>query len=131
MGQQCRPHTSAGEAPTPTALQQQSVGPDGWLARMAAMASSQRPAFSAMPLRDQRLKEIAHSSISSIAPNYEPIKISSKPFSSRLTRSTLDAVGITGYSPAAPAIGAPQSATRAGFARTGMSDSKLSPHWPA
>lgn len=44
---------------------------------------------------------------------------------------TLDAVGITGHSPAAPAIAATESATWAGFARTGMPDNKAIPHWPA
>jgi len=44
---------------------------------------------------------------------------------------TLDATGITGHSPAAPAIAATESATWAAFARTGMPDNKLIPHWPA
>jgi para-nitrobenzyl esterase len=44
---------------------------------------------------------------------------------------TLDAVGTTGHSPAAPAIAAAESATWAGFARTGMPDNKAIPHWPA
>jgi hypothetical protein len=44
---------------------------------------------------------------------------------------TLDAVGITGHSPAAPAIAAAESATWAGFARTGMPDNKAIPHWRA
>src|SRR5271165_1991183 len=44
---------------------------------------------------------------------------------------TLNAVGITGHSPAAPAIAAAESATWAGFARTGMPDNKAISHWPA
>jgi para-nitrobenzyl esterase len=44
---------------------------------------------------------------------------------------TLDATGITGHSPAAPAIAAMESATWAAFARTGTPDNKLIPHWPA
>jgi para-nitrobenzyl esterase len=43
---------------------------------------------------------------------------------------TLDATGITGHSPAAPPIAATESATWAAFARTGMPDNKLIPHWP-
>ena len=37
----------------------------------------------------------------------------------------------TGCSPAAPPIAATESATWATFARTGMPDNKLIPHWPA
>ncbi len=44
---------------------------------------------------------------------------------------TLDAVGTTGHSPAAPAIAAAELATWAGFARTGMPDNKAIPLWPA
>ena len=44
---------------------------------------------------------------------------------------TLDTVGIAGHSPAALAIAATESATWAGFARTGMPDNKAIPHWPA
>jgi len=44
---------------------------------------------------------------------------------------TLAATGITGNSPAAPAIAAAESATWAAFARTGMPDNKAIPHWPA
>jgi para-nitrobenzyl esterase len=44
---------------------------------------------------------------------------------------TLDAIGITGHSPAAPAIAAAESATWAGFARTSMPDNKAIAHWPA
>jgi para-nitrobenzyl esterase len=44
---------------------------------------------------------------------------------------TLDAVGITGHSPAAGAIAATESTTWAGFARAGIPDNKLIPHWPA
>ena len=44
---------------------------------------------------------------------------------------TLDAVGITGHSPAAQPIAALESATWAGFARTGIPDNKAIPHWPA
>jgi para-nitrobenzyl esterase len=44
---------------------------------------------------------------------------------------TLDVVGIAGHSPAALAIAATESATWAGFARTGMPDNKAIPHWPA
>src|SRR5262249_43590548 len=44
---------------------------------------------------------------------------------------TLDAVGITGHSPAAQPIAAAESATWAGFARTGIPDNKAIPHWPA
>jgi len=43
---------------------------------------------------------------------------------------TLDAVGITGYSPAAPPIAAAESSTWASFAGTGMRDNKAIPHWP-
>jgi para-nitrobenzyl esterase len=43
---------------------------------------------------------------------------------------TLDAVGISGHSPAAPPIAAAESATWAGFAGTGMPDNKAIPHWP-
>jgi para-nitrobenzyl esterase len=43
---------------------------------------------------------------------------------------TLDATGITGPSPAALAIAATESATWAAFARSGMPDNKLIPHWP-
>ena len=39
---------------------------------------------------------------------------------------TLDAVGITGHSPAAPAIAAAESATWAAFARTGVPDNRRS-----
>lgn len=39
---------------------------------------------------------------------------------------TLDAVGITGYSPAAPPIAAAESATWASFARTGMAITRRS-----
>jgi para-nitrobenzyl esterase len=44
---------------------------------------------------------------------------------------TIAAVGITGHSPAAPAIAAVESATWARFARTGTPDDKAIPHWPA
>ncbi|HEX3952014.1 MAG TPA: carboxylesterase/lipase family protein [Stellaceae bacterium] len=44
---------------------------------------------------------------------------------------TLDAVGITGGSPAAPPIAAAESASWAAFARTGSPDNKAIPHWPA
>jgi para-nitrobenzyl esterase len=44
---------------------------------------------------------------------------------------TLAATGITGKSPAAPPIAAAESATWAGFARTGTPDNKAIPHWPA
>ena len=44
---------------------------------------------------------------------------------------TLDAVGITGHAPAAPAIAAAELATWAGFARAGTPDNKAIPHWPA
>jgi para-nitrobenzyl esterase len=44
---------------------------------------------------------------------------------------TLDAVGITGNAPAAPAIAAAESATWASFARAGTPDNKAIPHWPA
>jgi len=44
---------------------------------------------------------------------------------------TLDQTGITGHSRAATAIAATESATWASFARTGMPDNKLIPHWPA
>ena len=43
---------------------------------------------------------------------------------------TLDAVGITGHSPAASPIAA-KSATWASFARAGKPDNKAIPHWPA
>jgi carboxylesterase type B len=43
---------------------------------------------------------------------------------------TLDRTGITGHSPAAPAIAAVESATWAAFARTGTPDNKAIPHWP-
>jgi para-nitrobenzyl esterase len=43
---------------------------------------------------------------------------------------TLDAVGITGHSPAAQPIAAAESATWAGFARTSIPDNKAIPHWP-
>ena len=44
---------------------------------------------------------------------------------------TLDRTGITGHSPAAPAIAAAESATWAAFARAGTPDNKAIPHWPA
>jgi para-nitrobenzyl esterase len=44
---------------------------------------------------------------------------------------TLDAVGISGYSPAAPRIAAAESATWAAFARAGTPNNKEIPHWPA
>jgi para-nitrobenzyl esterase len=44
---------------------------------------------------------------------------------------TLDAVGITGHSPAAPRIAAAESATWAAFARTGVPGNQAIPHWPA
>ena len=44
---------------------------------------------------------------------------------------TLDATGITGHSPAAPAIAAAESATWAAFARSGSPDNEAIPHWPA
>jgi para-nitrobenzyl esterase len=44
---------------------------------------------------------------------------------------TLDAVAITGHSPAAPPIAAAESATWAAFARTGVPDNPAIPHWPA
>jgi para-nitrobenzyl esterase len=44
---------------------------------------------------------------------------------------TLDAVGITGRSPAAATIAAAESATWASFARAGTPDNKAIPRWPA
>ena len=44
---------------------------------------------------------------------------------------TLDRTGITGHSPAAPAIAAVESATWAAFARSGTPDNRAIPHWPA
>jgi para-nitrobenzyl esterase len=44
---------------------------------------------------------------------------------------TLDETSITGHSSAAPPIAATESATWAAFARTGMPNNKLIPHWPA
>ena len=44
---------------------------------------------------------------------------------------TLDAVGITGHSPAAPPIAATESATWAAFARAGTPDNKAIPQWRA
>jgi para-nitrobenzyl esterase len=44
---------------------------------------------------------------------------------------TLDRTGITGHSPAAPAIAAVESATWAAFARSGTPDNRAIPHWPS
>jgi len=44
---------------------------------------------------------------------------------------TLDRTGITGHSPAAPAIAAVESATWAAFARSGTPDNRALPHWPS
>jgi para-nitrobenzyl esterase len=44
---------------------------------------------------------------------------------------TLGAAAITGHAPAAAPIAAAESTTWASFARTGTSDNKAIPHWPA